>query len=168
MKKKITQALDCLNSVESILASLAMGTLTLMVLIDVLMRELFNLGFPALVKTAVVLMSYAGFLGVILVAHKAAHLRPKMADKLWHQFPHVFVIIQNLVMLGFNLLMLYASVTYVNETRGFGDMHVVLKIPMWIIQLIIPYSFLSMSLRNIFFIVYPDIQLLRQSQEEIT
>ena len=158
--------IDRLAKVEVFFSVVAIFLMTIFVVGDVLLREIFNTGYPWLNKSAVYLMSWAGYLGVIAVAGKAAHLRPQFADKLWAGKPHLFVIVQNLVMLLFNIFLFVAAVSYIAESYEFGDTNVVLKIKLWIIQLIIPYCFLSMGLRNIYFIFYPAEQLeLKQEYE---
>src|SRR5690606_19309951 len=123
-------------------------------------------GMPWMNKAAVYLMSWAGYLGVVAVASKAAHLRPQFADKMWGNRPELFVRIQNLVMMIFNIVMLVASVGYLQESFEFGDTNVVLKIKLWVIQLIIPYCFFSIALRNLYFLLNPAVQLTYKQEYE--
>lgn len=151
--------IDILGRVERILAALFMGAMTILVVFDVGSREIFNQGIPWAQKTAVYFMIWGGFLGAVMVSEKASHLRPEVADKLWSKKPELFVRIQNLITLVFCFTFTYASISYVAESLEFGDKSVVLQVPLWVLQLIIPYTFLSMGLRNLYFLFRPNEQL---------
>jgi TRAP-type C4-dicarboxylate transport system permease small subunit len=99
------------------------------------------------------------FLGAVLVTSKAGHLRPEIGDKLWAKRPLLFIRIQNFLTLCFTVFFLYASYNYVAESYEFGDKSVALKVPLWFLQLIIPYTFFSMSLRHLYFLINPQEQL---------
>jgi C4-dicarboxylate transporter DctQ subunit len=145
---------------EKVIAALFMGIMTVLVIMDVLSREIMNEGIPWAQKAAVYLMIWGGFIGAILVAEKAAHLRPEVADKVWGEKGKVlFVRIQNLTMFLFCAVFSYYGFLYVQESFSFGDKSVVLQVPLWSLQLIIPYTFVSMGLRNIFFFINPEEQL---------
>jgi TRAP-type C4-dicarboxylate transport system permease small subunit len=101
-------------------------------------------------------MIWAGFLGAILVTHKVEHLRPEIADKFWTgRFKSFYLRFHNLLVFTFSAAMAWYSIQYVIESKGFGDVNVVLGIQMWILQLIIPYTFTSMSLRYFYFVFFP-------------
>jgi TRAP-type C4-dicarboxylate transport system permease small subunit len=151
--------LNWLSKAERIVALSCMGLMTLLVICDVTSRELFNQGLPWAQKTAVYFMIWGGFLGACLVTQKASHLRPEIADKLWSKSPLLFVRIQNIVSLFFCMVFCYAAFLYVAESREFGDKSVVLGVSLWLLQLIIPYTFLSMSLRHLFYLMHPSEQL---------
>jgi C4-dicarboxylate transporter DctQ subunit len=149
-----------LGSFERLLATIFMGAMTILVIFDVASREIFNIGLPWAQKTAVYLMIWGGFLGAVMISEKAAHLRPEIADKLWgEKRAWLFVRFQNFITVIFCLLFLYASVGYVKESISFGDSSVVLGVKLWILQIIIPYTFLSMAVRNIYFLFNPARQL---------
>ena len=151
--------LEKLGKFEVFVSVVAIFLMSVFVIGDVVLREVFNTGMPWMNKSAVYLMSWAGYLGVVAVASKAGHLRPQFADKLWGRNPLLFVRVQNGVMLLFNIFMIYASVSYIMDSYEFGDVNIVLKIKLWIIQLIIPYCFFSIGLRNLYFLFNPAVQL---------
>ncbi len=161
MKKLI----NIISYVEKRVAALCMAVMTVLIIFDVLSREIFNKGIPWAQKSAVYLMIWGGFIGAILVAEKAAHLRPEVADKLWGENRKaLFIRVQNFVMLIFCGVFLFYSYKYVAESLSFGDKSVVLQVPLWFLQLVIPYTFFSMALRNIYFIFNPDEQLLLKKE----
>jgi TRAP-type C4-dicarboxylate transport system permease small subunit len=152
--------IQLLGSIERFLAKVSMGLMTVLVIIDVFSREIFSKGFPWAQKSAVYLMIWGGFLGAIMISEKAGHLRPEIADKLWGQKRQwLFIRIQNFVSILFCALFIYASYTYVAESKDFADKSIILGIPMWILQLVIPYTFFSMLLRNVYFLFNPAMQL---------
>ncbi len=152
----MNRLLEILTKLESFLASILVLILTAFVILDVGARELFRTGIPWAQKGAVYMMIWAGFLGAILVAQKAEHLRPEVADKLWTgKLRPLYLRLHNLVVFAFTGAMTYYSWTYVLESREFADRNVIIDMPMWVLQAIIPYTFFSMSLRYLYFIFFP-------------
>lgn len=148
-----------LGSIERLMATIFMGAMTLLVIFDVFSREVMNQGIPWAQKSAVYLMIWGGFLGAVMIAEKAGHLRPEIADKLWGKKQWLFIRFQNLITTIFCAVFVYASIGYVAESFEFGDKSVVLRVPLWTLQLIIPYTFSSIALRNIYFFFNPAKQL---------
>ncbi len=148
-----------LGSIERMIATIFMGAMTLLVIFDVFSREILNQGIPWAQKSAVYLMIWGGFLGAVMISEKAGHLRPEVADALWGKKQWLFIKVQNIITILFCLFFLYASYMYVSESIKFGDKSVVLKVPIWTLQLIIPYTFASMAVRNIYFLFNPAKQL---------
>jgi TRAP-type C4-dicarboxylate transport system permease small subunit len=154
------QFIKVLGKFERLMATAFMGIMTLLVIFDVFTREVFNTGLPWAQKSAVYLMIWGALLGAVMVSEKAAHLRPEIADKLWGEKGKVlFVRVQNLFIIIFCLIFIYASFLYVSESYSFGDKNVILQVPLWILQLIIPYTFISMSIRSLYFLFNPHEQL---------
>ncbi len=148
--------LERLTTLERKASAFFIFFLTAFVVIDVGAREFFRVGLPWAQKGAVYMMIWAGFIGSIVVCHKVEHLRPEIADKIWKgRARPLYLRLQNLCVLAFTVAMTFYSIRYVTESREFGDRNILLNIPMWILQLIIPYTFLSMSLRSAYFIFFP-------------
>lgn len=159
---------DTLTKIEKAVAGTGILVLTVFIVLDVLSREIFRVGFPWAQKSSVYLMIWAGFLGAALTSEKAAHLRPEIADKLWgEKFKLVFVRVQNFLIMSFCLMLAYYSLKYVQETHEFGDMNVIINIKMWVLQIILPYTFLSMALRHLRFIIQPEVAIERKEQEQL-
>lgn len=167
MQNKFRSLLSLMLKLESAVGALSILFIALFVISDVLSREIFNVGFSWAQKTSVYLMLWAGFLGAAITASKAAHLRPQVGDKVWKNHLVLFIRVQNILQLFFSLLMTYASYQYVNESFEFGDRSVSLDLPLWIIQLVIPYGFLSIGLRSFYFLLYPSDQKLLMDQDGV-
>ncbi len=150
------KVLNYLTKGERFVASALMCVLTIFVVMDVAAREIWKTGIPWAQKGAVYMMIWAGFIGAILVTQKVEHLRPEVADKLWKgKSKGIYLRVHNLLVLMFTLAMAWYSYHYVMESKEFGDRNVIIDMPMWVLQAIIPYTFLSMSLRYLYFIFFP-------------
>ncbi len=152
----MTRALGLLTKFETFLASCFVLVLTGLVVIDVVAREVFALGLPWAQKGAVQLMIWAGFLGAALMAQRGDHLRPEIGDKLCPpNFLPLLERARNLCVALFSLALAYYGALYVLESREFAEEHVVLQVPLWPLQLVIPWTFLSMGLRYLWYTYRP-------------
>lgn len=157
--------LEVLTKIEGMIAGVFIALLSIFVILDVFSREVLNQGLPWAQKSAVYLMIWAGFLGASLIAQKAGHLRPEIADKLWgEKRAHHFVRVQNILMIIFCIFFFKASASYVVESYEFGDKSVVLRVGLWILQLVIPYTFLSMGIRSLYYLINPAEQLKHKKE----
>ena len=148
--------LDILTRIERFAASILIFVLTIFVVMDVGVREIFKEGIPWAQKGAVYMMIWAGFLGAVLITHKVEHLRPEIADKFWTgKLKSFYLRANNLLVFIFTAAMAYYSYKYVMESREFADRNVIIDMPMWVLQAVIPYCFLSMSVRYFYFILFP-------------
>jgi TRAP-type C4-dicarboxylate transport system permease small subunit len=148
--------LDYLTRIERLLAATLVCVLTGLVVTDVISREIWKTGIPWAQKGAVYMMIWAGFLGAVLVTQKVEHLRPEVADKIWKgRARGIYLRVHNLLVLAFTLSMAWYSCLYVLESKEFGDRNVIIDMPMWVLQLIIPYTFISMSVRYLYFVFFP-------------
>lgn len=141
---------------ERFVASVLTFILTSFVVLDVAAREIYRTGIPWAQKGAVYLMIWAGFLGAILVTQKVEHLRPEVADKLWKgKLRGLYLRLHNLIVFAFCAGLAWYGFQYVLESKEFGDRNVIIDMPMWALQAIIPYTFASMALRYLYFIFFP-------------
>ena len=145
-----------LTKFEKVCAALFVVILTGLVITDVAAREIFKTGLPWAQKAAVNLMIWAGFLGACLMTQKGDHLRPEVGDKLWKgKLAPIIERLRNALVCAFCLALAYHGYLYVEESREFAEMHVVLNVPLWILQLVIPWTFFSMGLRYAWFTYKP-------------
>jgi C4-dicarboxylate transporter DctQ subunit len=152
----MNKLLDILTRIERFAASILIFVLTIFVVMDVGVREIFKEGIPWAQKGAVYMMIWAGFLGAVLITHKVEHLRPEIADKFWTgKLKSFYLRANNLLVFIFTAAMAYYSYKYVMESREFADRNVIIDMPMWVLQAVIPYCFISMSIRYFYFILFP-------------
>lgn len=154
--------LHYLTQIEKVIAAFMVAILTMLVIGDVISREFFKLGIPWAQKSAVYLMVWSGFLGAILMNHKAEHLRPEMGDKLWKgSMKMIAYRFQQLVVCIYCFGAAYFSYLYVQESKEMADMNVILNVSMWVLQIILPYAFFSMGLRSLYFLINPVFKELK-------
>lgn len=145
--------------VESVLAAIAYAVVAVLLLGEIIARELLYTSIWGSQKMAVFGAIVAAFLGLALATAANAHLRPQFADN-W--FPPAWrpaigrlgdllscAIFASLGVVAF----LYIADTYAN-----GDRAAVLYWPLWPIQLVIPYAFASSALRHLAFAIWPEMK----------
>jgi TRAP-type C4-dicarboxylate transport system permease small subunit len=148
----MAQFLSILTKVEKILAGSALLIVVIAVLIDIVGREIFSLGFAWPQKLALQAMLHAGFLGAALVSQDQEHLRPMLADKWWSQTVGLGIYRLRHFLTGIlSLFFAYAAFSYIRETKEFEEIHVVLQTPLWILQLVLIWCFVSFALRSFYF-----------------
>ena len=52
----------------------------------------------------------------------------------------------------------WLGVTFVKSAYQYGDLAQTIKTPLWMIELIVPYAFLSIALRYLFFTIWPALK----------
>ncbi len=125
---------------------------------DVFMREVAGSSLPGVQRISVYAMIQTGFLGLGLAAARGRHLRPRFADGL---IPARFVPLVRrigafLMAAIFGYFVLFA-VRFVQESIQFGDMTRTVRMPLWTVQLVVPYAFCSTALRYLIFGLFPDL-----------
>jgi len=133
--------------------------MALLTLMDVINREAFRLGLPWLQKSAVYLMIWGGFLGAALTTARGAHLRPEVTDRLWPKKTRPLIHSVEEFLTGlFCAAMAVLSISYVMDSKSMGDSNVATGLPIWVIQLVIPYSFASMAIRHLAYAFLPKLR----------
>lgn len=160
MTNVLGKILTVLKYFEKTIAGLTFGVLTLLMGLDVGGREIANSGIEWAQKAAILMMIWGGFLGAALTSGAGGHLRPEVADKLWPAFSKNFQkTLEHFLISGFCLFFLYLSVVHVLEAKGFGDFHPVIDVlPLWVVKIIFPYTFFSMSFRHIIYTFVPALR----------
>ena len=144
---------------EKWVAGISLMVISLLVFADIVFREGFDKSLPWASRTAVYLMVLAGFIGSSLTSLSGGHLRAELADRLWStRLQPFYIVAQNLIQTLFCLVFFYFSVLYVMESRELGDNEVVLNVPLWYLQLVIPYTFLSIGLKHAVFALAPALR----------
>jgi TRAP-type C4-dicarboxylate transport system permease small subunit len=166
MKNTLVVILNFVYQIEKFISAAGFALMTLLVLLDIFSREVLKVSFPWSQKSAVYLMIWLGFVGASLTSAKNAHLRPEIADKLWQgKLKPVGGFLEQLVIATFCLTMAYVSAGYIQESKTMGDHSVVTGIPMWILQLAIPYAFTSMGFRHLIYSLIPSIKPVRTVED---
>ena len=127
-----------------------------LLLSEVIARELFTESIWGSQKIAVFAAIIAGSLGLAIATSENAHLRPSFADGL---LPYGWVdrlgdVLSALLFAGFG----YFAIVFVQESIEYKDVAEVIRIPLWPIQIVLPYAFFSSALRHLIFAVEPDLK----------
>lgn len=130
-----------------------------LLLADVLMRELAGSSIWGAQRISVYLMIVIGFLGLGLAASKGRHLRPRFMDGLFPEHmsataDRIGSFIMMVIFAGFGAV----AIEFLLEAIEYGDVARVIRIPLWYIQIIVPYAFFSTALRYAIFAVSPDLR----------
>ena len=145
--------------VESSVAIAAYVVIAGLLLGDVAMRELAGSSIWGAQRISVYLMILTGFLGLGLAADRGRHLRPGFADnlipaRLSAQADRAGSAIMAAIFLYFAWL----GVEFVRTTYEYGDLARTIKVPLWMIELVVPYAFVSIALRYALYALWPALK----------
>lgn len=95
-------------------------------------------------------MIWVGFIGASYATKENKHLVVGIPEKLFPSkfLPYVSLFV-NVIVISVTLLIAYLGYEYVSETKVFEEKSLVLKIPLWIVQVIIPASLVMIAIRFI-------------------
>ncbi len=151
--------LDMLFKLESAVAMAAFLVISLLLLSDVVSREFLGSSIWGAQRISVYLMIVTGFLGLGLAADRGRHLRPRFADKL---VPAALAgaasRLGSAIMGAVFIWFAWLGVTFVMSAYQYGDLAQTIKTPLWMIELIVPYAFLSVALRYLLFAIWPALK----------
>lgn len=148
--------LDWLRQVETAVAGGCLVVMTAVVFADVMGREIWNTGIRGAQKLGVYTFVYAGFLGLPLATGAGAHLRPRFADGLARAIPaRLMPRLQHGVAALLSLVLAWVALSFALETRALGETSLALPIPIWLVQIVLPYAFFSSGLRHALFALFP-------------
>lgn len=135
---------------EKIFLITAISFMTLIVFFDFLLRELFDYSFIWAKELASFIMIWVGFIGASYATKENKHLVVGIPDKLFPKkiLPYVSLFV-NLLVFIVTIFLAYLGVLYVLETKEIGETSLVLNIPLWIVQIIIPVSLTIIAVRFI-------------------
>lgn len=148
--------LRLLNTIESIAAAIAYVIVAVLLIGDVVGRELMGQGIFGAQKMAVYAAVVAGFLGLGLATAANQQLRPAFLD---HVLTGVWVErFGDAVSFVFYLFMAWVAVQFIQQSMEFQDRAAVLYWLLWPIQIVIPYALCSTGLRHAIFAGWPSLK----------
>lgn len=148
---KILESIDnYFAKFEKVFLVIALSVMTLVVFFDFVLREFFDSGFIWAKELAAFLMIWVGFIGAAYATKENKHLVVGIPEKLFPKkvLPFVSLFVNVLVFIV-TLFLAYLGFIYVAETKEFGETSLVLNIPLWIVQVIIPVSLVIVAIRFI-------------------
>ncbi len=139
---------------ESTVAVLAYLTTATLLLSQVLAREVFTTSIDFGPKVAVLAAIVAGSLGMVIATGENAHLRASFADGL---LPYKWTPrVGDLVSAALHIFLGYYAVLFVLQSKEFGDLAALIRIPLWPIQMVFPYMFFSSAFKHLVFAWKPE------------
>lgn len=157
--KSPARGLRVWNAVEAGVAATAFGCATLLLIADVLSREITNQSILGAPQVAVMFSVVASFLGFGIATAKGTHLRPQVLDGLfpaaWSR--NVDRASDLTAAAAFFFFGAYA-VVFVMESYEFGDRAAVLYVPLWPLQSVIAYALIACGVRHVIYAAWPDLR----------
>lgn len=144
-----------LRQAESIAATVAYAAVALILMGDIIGRELFGRSFLGAQQLAVYGAILAGFLGLTLATSDNAHLRPAFMDFIFRKHDRTATRIGDGLSGIFFLASAYVAWTFVAVSMESGDRAPVLYFLVWPLQLVIPYAFCSAGIKHLIFAIKP-------------
>lgn len=143
------------------------AALALLLLADVVGREIFSQGIFGAQRVAVFFTIVAGNFGLALAAAAGAHIRPRVAD---HWIPERFGpamdriadIITAAVLLG----VAYFACQLVRESYDFETVSPTIDWQIWPVQAVIPFGYGMAALHYLIFAIYPPLRPRQQQVSE--
>ena len=155
----VQRTLNALNRVESVFAAIGLILVAATLLADVAGRELFGSGIYWAPRTASYATTLAGMVAFSVVVSSGGHLRPRLLDGI---FPDHWDLginrIADIISAAICAFFAWHGALFVHSTFVIGTRAIALEIPVWYIQLVLPYVFASAALRYATYAVYPDIR----------
>ena len=151
-------ALKWLKLSESIVATAAYAVVAILLMIDVIGRELFATSFLGMQQIAVYGAIVAGFLGLTLATSDNAHLRPEFMDFAAGRHQNEVQRFGDFLSALFFFAAAYIAYTFVRISMDAGDKAPVLYFVIWPLQLVLPYAFGSAGVKHLIFGLRPDLK----------
>jgi TRAP-type C4-dicarboxylate transport system permease small subunit len=156
VERAVHTLLAWLGRIEAATAVAAMSACGLLLMADVLSREFIGQGIPWAQRVAVYCATIAGMLGFVLAIESGEHLRTKFLDGIFPAPVRPAVVrIGSLLSAAVFLFLAYYSWLFVHTSYLSGYRGVALEVPVWPMQVILPYAFVSAALRYLAYAVFP-------------
>jgi C4-dicarboxylate transporter DctQ subunit len=155
----VEKTINALNRAESVFAAIGLILVAATLLADVAGRELFGSGIYWAPRTASYATTLAGMIAFSVVVSSGGHLRPKLLDEI---FPDSWDLtinrIADIISAAICAFLAWHGAMFVHSTFVIGTRAIALEIPVWYIQLVLPYVFTSAALRYVAYAVYPELR----------
>lgn len=151
--------LTFLERTEGVVAAISYGLVAALLIGEVIARELFGATVLGAGQIAVLATIVAAFLGLSLATAADRHLRTEALSRLLPaRFDRAVGRVSDTVSAGIYFILASFAIQFVSETLIAGDRAAVLLFPLWPIQLVLPYAFLSCGIRHGLQAILPEIK----------
>jgi len=154
----MAQILQVLRVLESLVATLAYAGVAMLLIYDVIGREVFGTSFLGADQLAVYGAIIAGFLGLSLATSDNAHLRPAFMDFVFKGREALAIRLGDAVSTVFYFAAAIVAWSFVAVSMEAQDRAPVFYFVVWPLQVIIPYAFLSCAVKHAIFVARPGLK----------
>lgn len=152
----VIRLLDTLRRAELLVTFTAFTVLTVVIFIDVVIREVSGTGITWAREIGVYANVVVTLIGIGLASDAGAHLRPRFADRwLPAAWDPLLVRVGETLTAVFCLAFAWIALRVVLETRELDERSVVLRMIVWPIQATLPIAFVLCALRHAVYACWP-------------
>ena len=159
MHKSAEAFLAALFALEKWVAIGAFALIAALLFADVLGREVFGHGIFCAQRASVYAATVAGLLGFSICVARGGHLRPSSFDRLapaaWGPAMNRLA---DLISAAICLFLAIYGVNFVLNSFELGERGQAIDMPLWPVQLILPYCFGSAMLRYLVYAALPELR----------
>ena len=151
--------LHALNRVESLVAAIGLVLVAAILLADVLGREFFGSGIFWAPRLASYCTTVAGMLAFSIVVSSGGHLRPRPVDRVFPpRWDNQVNRLADSISAVLCLFLAYHCGLFVHSTLEMDTRAIAIDMPVWIVQIIVPYVFASAAVRYLAYAIFPEIR----------
>lgn len=144
----LTRAEEAIARVEKYLAISALTIMVCVAFGQIVLRTFFSRGFLWADVLLRQLVLWVGFLGASLATRYDRHIDIDVITRLLRPRGQLLSgFLSNLIGCGVCLFLMYAAAGSVYNEYQLGEFLRALHLPFWVLQLILPFSFLMISIR---------------------
>lgn len=156
---RVGSFLDRLTRIECFFAVVCLCISAGALVADIFTRELFSFGLFGSLRVAVYATALAALSGFGICVAKGSHLRISSLDRLTpERWRPLFARAGNLLSFAICMFFAYWALFYVRQTFALGETDPSLRIPVWPMQSILIWMFVSGGLRYLAYAVFPEIE----------
>lgn len=153
-----SRLLKFISSVEQWVTLSAFIAIAVVMIGDLIGREFFGYSFATSKRVALFLMFYIAFIGIPLATQQQQHLKISSIENfLPKRWTKCLFYLRHLITAGFTLTIMILTARYIFTGIALDERDALIGLPLWYIQFVIFYSFLSVSFRHILYIVTPTL-----------
>ena len=167
MEALAARLLGWLTKAEIAVVVLSFAAMTLLLLADVIGREVFARGIFGASAVALYFLILAAMLSFDLATGRDAHLRPTVFDAL---LPAAWETglrrVGHVLGAAIALVVLVACWRFIAETRFFNETNPTIRVPLWPMQVPLALGFGLSALRHLLYAVLPGLAPVRAGVSE--
>lgn len=163
----VAKTIGAIDRAESAFAAIGLILVAATLLADVTGRELLGSGIYLAPRTASYATTLAGMVAFAVVVSTGGHLRPAVLDGVFpKRWSRAVNRLADIISAAICVFFAWHAALFVHSTYVIGTQTIALDIPVWYIQLVLPYVFASAGLRYLAFAAFPEIRPAQKSLGE--